>query len=173
MKIIDEKIRINLFSYIFQCMLATITLVILLFFLNVFTETVLIASVGSTAFIVFAMPKTYASAPRRLIGGYGIGIIIGIICFYLGDWMHSSFAITSFFTYDSPVFFAALAVGLSIFIMTITNTEHAPAAGIALGLVLNQWTIQSVIFIIIVMIAMIVVKHVLQSLLINLSSHGI
>ncbi|MBS3778372.1 MAG: HPP family protein, partial [Candidatus Thermoplasmatota archaeon] len=70
MKIFDKKIRKHLFNYIFQCLIATGILLIALFFLNVLTETALIASLGATSFIVFAMPKTYASAPKRLIGGY-------------------------------------------------------------------------------------------------------
>jgi CBS-domain-containing membrane protein len=69
-----------------------------------------------------------------------------------------------------PIFFAAIAVGLSIFIMTITNTEHAPAAGIALGLVINQWNVTSIAFIIIVMLLMIITHHVLKPYLINLTS---
>jgi CBS-domain-containing membrane protein len=73
MTIIDKKVRKNIFNYLFQCLLATAILAIALLFLNVVTETALIASLGATAFIVFAMPKTYASSPRRLIGGYTIG----------------------------------------------------------------------------------------------------
>jgi hypothetical protein len=54
--------------------------------------------------------------------------------------------------------------------MTITNTEHAPAAGISLGLVINQWSVSSVLFIIAVMIVMILVQRLLKSFLINLTS---
>jgi CBS-domain-containing membrane protein len=32
-------------------------------------------------------------------------------------------------------------VGTAIFVMCITDTEHPPAAGIALGMVLNPWNL--------------------------------
>jgi CBS-domain-containing membrane protein len=170
MKIIDKKVRRNLSNYVFQCLLATATLLVALLFLNVITETALIASLGATAFIVFAMPNTYASSPRRLIGGYSIGINIGIICFYMGSLLHNSPVLLSFALNDFPVVFAAVAVGLSIFIMAITNTEHALAAGIALGIVINQWNYSSIVFIILVMLTMSGLHHILKPALINLTS---
>lgn len=170
MKIFDKKLRKHLFKYIFQCLIATGILLIALFFLNVLTETALIASLGATSFIVFTMPKTYASSPKRLIGGYSIGITIGIGCSYLGNLIHSSSLIPSFMNHELPIFFAAIAVGFSIFIMTITNTEHAPAAGIALGLVINQWDFASILFIVLVMLLMAGINQVLQPFMINLTS---
>lgn len=170
MKIIDAKVQKNLSNYIFQCLLATAILLLALFFLNVITETAIIASLGATAFIVFAMPKTYASSPRRLIGGYSIGISSGLICYYLGNSIPTNQLILPIIQHEIPLFFAAVAVGLSIFIMTITNTEHAPAAGISLGLVINQWQFNSILFIIIVMLVMAGINYLLQPYLINLSS---
>ncbi len=170
MNIIDDKVRQHFFNYVFQCSLAIITLLFSLFFLDILTETAIIASLGATAFIVFAMPQSYASSSRRLLGGYSIGISVGIICYYLGTVLIDFSVIASFTTNSFPIFFAALSVGLSIFLMTITNTEHAPAAGIALGLVINQWTFSSIVFIIIVMVIMTIIQHVFQSKLINLTS---
>jgi CBS-domain-containing membrane protein len=170
MNLIDEKVRKNILKYVFQCLLATSILLISLLFLNVLTETALIASLGATAFIVFAMPKTYASSPRRLIGGYSIGISIGIICHYLGSLAYSFSIIHLVSTNSSPIFFASIAVGLSIFLMTITNTEHAPAAGIALGLVINQWDVKSILFIVVVMLLLSAINHLLQPYVINLTS---
>jgi hypothetical protein len=42
---------------------------------------------------------------------------------------------------------AALSVGLAIFMMAATNTEHAPAAGTSLGLVLAGWSLPIVAFV--------------------------
>ena len=49
--------------------------------------------------------------------------------------------------YVATVIFGGLAVGLAMFLMTITNTEHAPAAGMALALVLNPWKLETIVFI--------------------------
>ncbi len=171
MRVIDEKVGKNLSKYIFQCLIATIILLIALLFLDVITETAIIASLGATSFIIFTMPKSYSSSPKRLIGGYTIGISMGIICNYFGSIIYTNNSIFSLIkTNEVSIFFAAIAVGLSIFLMTITNTEHAPAAGIALGLVINQWNSSSVLFIIIVMLSMAATQHILKSYLINLTS---
>jgi membrane protein implicated in regulation of membrane protease activity len=61
-----------------------------------------------------------------------------------------------------------LAVGIAIFLMVITNTEHAPAAGIALGLVINEWDWQTIIFIISAVILFAVIKRLLKAKLIDL-----
>jgi len=170
MNLIDDKVRKNFLNYLFQCALVTVILLLSLLFLNVLTETALIASLGATAFIVFAMPKSYSSSLRRLIGGYSIGISVGLLCYYLGIVFIDFSPLASMTHHSSPIFFAALSVGLSIFFMTITNTEHAPAAGISLGLVINQWSASTLLFIIVVMIVMIVVQRLFHSFLINLTS---
>ena len=43
---------------------------------------------------------------------------------------------------------AVLTVGISILIMVVTDTEHPPAAGTALGLVITDWTVATVLFVI-------------------------
>ena len=42
---------------------------------------------------------------------------------------------------------AVLSVGLSIFLMVLTRTEHPPAAGTALGLVVGGWALSAVLFV--------------------------
>ena len=48
MKIIDEKFGPNAKRFVFQCGMATITIIVLLFVLNVFRHTAIIASLGAT-----------------------------------------------------------------------------------------------------------------------------
>ena len=165
---LDVKVQKNLIRYIFQCSLATLTILAILLFLDVLTETALIASLGASAFVIFTMPTTYSSDPRRLLGGYGIGISIGVLFSYLTK--SHLIELLSANNINSLVVFGAIAVGIAIFIMTITNTEHAPAAGIALGLVLNQWDFTTLIFIIVAIIWLTVVKKLLQPILIDLIS---
>ena len=42
---------------------------------------------------------------------------------------------------------AVIAVGLSIFLMVTTKTEHPPAAGTALGLVVGGWALSTVLLV--------------------------
>ena len=71
-------------------------------------------------------------------------------------------------TLTSYTVFGALAVGIAILLMTLTNTEHAPAAGIALGLVLNEWDYATILFIFAALLFMIALRRFLRPLLIDL-----
>jgi len=166
MKIIDPKLIHSLKSYLFQSILATISIFLVLVFLDILEHTALIATLGASAFIIFIMPNSYISMPKQVLGGYAIGIICGCLCFFLTKgFSHSFIAMPEkFFT----VSFGSLAVGTAIFIMAAINYEHPPAVGISLGLVLNQWNHQTIIFIIFAVIIMLVVKRLLQPFLIDL-----
>ncbi len=41
----------------------------------------------------------------------------------------------------SLIVFGALATGIAMFLMVVTKTEHPPASALALGLVMNEWSI--------------------------------
>ena len=80
--ILDKKFKNNSLKYIFQCILASLTVLAILIFLDVLNEAALITALGASAFIVFTMPSQYSSDPRRLIGGYVVGLFVGFI-FYI------------------------------------------------------------------------------------------
>ena len=168
MIIVDKKFRKNTFKYIFQCVLATLTILVVLLFLDVLNETAIITSLGASAFIVFTMPTQYSSDPRRLIGGYMVGLAVGFIIYTIYNLETG----VSFFINQttSLIVFGAVSVGLTIFIMAVTNTEHAPAAGIALGLVINRWDYLTIIFIIAAIFWMATVKIILKQYLMDLIS---
>lgn len=168
MRLFDKKFRKNVHRYVFQCILATLTILAVLFFLDVLTETAIIAALGASAFVVFAIPNSYSSDPRRLIGGYVVGIVIGIICFYISAFFPTSNFFTN--TEMSLIIFGAIAVGLAIFIMAVTNTEHPPAAGIALGLVINTWDWMTIIFILCAISWLTGVRKILKPYLMDLIS---
>lgn len=164
--IIDPKFSKNVGKYVFQCMLAMITILAVLLFLDVLTETAIIAALGSSAFVVFTMPHTYSSEPRRLLGGYFFGAIAGLISYYA-----SSILVFNTLLFSSSVtiaVFGGLAVALAIFLMVITNSEHAPAAGIALGLVLNKWSLLTVLFIFSAVLFMAAMRKLLKPYMMDL-----
>ncbi|MBN2541628.1 HPP family protein [bacterium] len=166
MRIFDKKFRKNMTGYILQCLIATGTVLVVLLFLNVLTHTALIAALGASTFIVFAMPKSYSARPRSLVGGYSFGIIVGVIYHFLSV---TEFALTAFRNPQTPlIFFGAAAVGTAIFLMSITSTEHAPAAGISLGLVLNPWDYKTIIFILCAVLLLSSVQHFLKPHMLDL-----
>ncbi len=161
MDIIDKSFIRAPKYYILQSLLATIVAGIILFFVGGLTHAAIVAALGSSAFIVFVMPHSITAQPRRLVGGHIVGLIAGLICYYafiggpLGELL-AGWEFVRWFGY-------ALSVGLSIFLMAITNTEHPPAAGTALGIAAHEWTGQTIIFIILFAIGLAIVRRLLRS----------
>ena len=144
LRIIDRKFRQNKLHYLFQCGLAGLAMLAVLLFLNVLEHTAILASLGSTAFVIFTVPRSYLSRPRPVIGGYLVAIATGWPCHELQAWQ----AVGGLAGPEtSLIIFGALAVAAAILAMALTNTEHAPAAGVALGLVLNPWDYVTLTFI--------------------------
>jgi hypothetical protein len=62
----------------------------------------------------------------------------------------------------------AVALGMVVLLMTVTNTEHAPAAGTALGLSVDGAPAASVLFILTAAVLVALVRVVLKRYLHNL-----
>ena len=161
MQIFDRKLKKYFSNYILQSLLATITLTIILYFENIFTRTAIIASLGATTFIIFAMPKYATAQPRRVIGGHIICIIVGILCFYIASLTQNR---EYFFLTQNmlKILIPSLSVGLSIFFMVITNTEHPPTAGTALGIVVQGWSYSTIVVILITISLLSLTKYLLK-----------
>ena len=63
---------------------------------------------------------------------------------------------------------AALSVGLSIFAMVVTNSQHPPATGAALGLVVHPWDYKTVLFVLVSVVVLSSVRTLLGDRLKNL-----
>ena len=159
MRLIDEKFKQAASSYVLQSLLATGSLMAILYFLEILTHAALVAALGATTFIVFAVPNNLTARPRRVNGGHLVGVVCGsTLSLALRLFLPGQFTAQLLPT----VCAAALAVGLSIFLMTITNTEHPPAAGTALGLVAHSWTVQTLIFVLACASALSLVRQLLK-----------
>jgi CBS-domain-containing membrane protein len=123
MRLLDAKFKANFPSYIFQSALAGITIFVVMLFLNIARHAVIIAAIGSTAFIVFTMPNNPTARFRNVVGGHAVGVFSGFLSTLLP---HLSFI------HVSAAY--AFAVALSVLLMVVTDTEHPPAAGTALGI---------------------------------------
>lgn len=162
----DPRFHSNKKKYILQCMLATVVIFVTLLLLNVLTSAVVIASIGSSACVVFALPHKESSRAKYLIGGYIIGIVVGSLCYFLmqlpfiANFHHGAIL--------ADEIFGALAIGLTIFGMVVLRAEHPPAAALALGLVLHEWSLMTIAITMIVIIVIAVVRHFLRDHLIDL-----
>lgn len=155
-KKIDKKFRVFWKNYVFQSLFATFAVFILLLSLNTRDDAAIIASLGASAFIIFAMPKYITARPRNIIGGHLIGLSCGILCAAIP---HTIF-VDHLVTYS---FYCVLAVGLSIFLMVITDTEHPPAAGTALGVVIKGFSLNVTIAVIVSAVILSLIRHILKN----------
>jgi CBS-domain-containing membrane protein len=119
---IDQKFGKLWKYYIWQSFLAAVAFFVILLVLEK-QRIVLISAMGATAFIVFAMPNAVSAHSRNVIGGHLVGLIMGVIFFF----------VKIPYLYEFP-----LVVGFAIFVMVALDVEHPPAVGTALAVVINE-----------------------------------
>jgi len=166
MKIIDSKFAQNKLRYVLQCLLAALVVLAILVILDAMANAAVIASLGASSFIVFTMPHAQVSRARFLIGGYVVGVGAGVLCHWLSR-LTSQTPLPLLQNY-SYVVFAAAAVGLAIFVMVVTNTEHPPAAGVALGLVLGDCRTMTITVVLVGIVVLSLLRKALKPMLKNL-----
>lgn len=166
MRLLDEKFKLNYKNYILQCALAAAVTFIIFLFVDIISSMIILASYGATTFIAFTMPWGYASRPRNIIGGYLVGSIVGIVV----HGLHIVFSYANIFTSNNLLLLisSALCVGVTSLILVITDTEHPPAVGMALGLIINSWNFLSILITLTAIIILTIIKEMLKPHLINL-----
>lgn len=147
-----------------QCGLAGIVVFVLLLVLDAVTQTVLIAALGASAFIAFAVPRSPHSGPRHMIGGYIVGILAGSLMSALKALIDVSVVSD----HAVMIICGAIAISLAMFTMVVTRTEHPPAAALALGLVLNEWSLLTLFVVLVGVIGLSVVKQIVLPALLDL-----
>ncbi|MDE2843508.1 MAG: HPP family protein [Chloroflexota bacterium] len=144
-RLIDRRFRRHWKSYLFQCSLCMLALLAILLVVDVVLRAAIVVAIASTAFIVFVLPHRQAANPRRVVGGHCVAVLVGSVfslLYLFPGW--GDVATTSRVARDLV---AVVTVGISILIMVVTDTEHPPAAGTALGLVVMEWTPSAVVFV--------------------------
>ncbi len=158
---LDEKFTRMPLRYLIQCSLGALATAGFLSMLEVLNHIGLVAALGATTFMVFTMPHRVSSRPRYLIGGYSWGVLSGVgassVLSVLGE--HGTTTIA---------WFGAASVGVTALLMVATDTEHPPAAGVALGLVLQTWDYRTIIYVMASVIFLSVVRRLLSKFLIDL-----
>jgi len=133
--------------YFVQSLLASLVIGIALL-ISGMHHLVIVASIGSTAFIVFMTPQKRIARPKNIIGGHLIGFFSGAFC--------------AFFVppHSESVVMYALAVGISMFFMALTDTRHPPASGTALGIAISGFS-WDVFFCLLIGVVALSLAHVL------------
>ena len=113
--------------FIVQSLVAAALVAGVLLVLHTVAGLVVVAALGSTAFLVFARPKSVEARPRNAVGGHALSIAAGAACGLAATYLLPGSALAG-------VLMGSLAVGISVLVMSVTDTEHAPATGVALAM---------------------------------------
>lgn len=123
---LDDRFRRQPRPYVLQSLMAFTVVVVLVVVLGALTHGAVVAALGASTFIVFAMPSRDTARPRSLIGGHLVSMALGLLCsapLRLG-WVETGVGIA---------LLGAVAVSVSLFAMVVFDMEHPPAAGNALA----------------------------------------
>ena len=162
----DRRLVTRSRSYAFQSALATLSLLAIVVVEDVVLNIAVVVAMASTVFTIFVVPDSVAATPRKVIGGHVAGVIAGSIVVAILGIPDLSAIVESSPSIRNAV--AALTLGLSMVIMVITDTEHPPAAGAALGLVIHGWSWSSVGVILIGAVVLSAIRIALRPRLVNL-----
>jgi len=157
-KRVARRFAKNWQNYLIQSFYATFAIFIVFLVLGM-AHTIIVASIASSCFVIFVMPSSPTAQPKNLVGGHIVGLASG--------------SLYTFFAYDAvqptSFIFYALVVGISIFLMILTDTEHPPAAGTALGVAVQGFSIDVVVAVVMSTIVLSIINLLLRSKLKSLT----
>ena len=147
-----------------QSALAGATLAVILLLQDALANAAILTAIAASTFLVFVAPSNVMSQPRRLVGGHLTGALVALplsLLLYESGLGLSETAIVYEVT-------AGAAVGLGILVMSLIDTEHGPAAGTILGLVLEPWSASAALLVVGSACVLVAAKHLLRERLVDL-----
>jgi CBS-domain-containing membrane protein len=161
---IDRKFLSHPKRYVFQTALATGTLAAVLVIGGALSNVAIITAIAASAFLVFIGPDQRLAQPRRVIGGHLTGCLAGLAGALALGLIHDHVSGAAFV--DEVI--AAIAVGAGIIAMGMSDTEHPPAAGTVLGLVLGAHAIESAVVLMLAILMIHAARQLLRPWLVDL-----
>ncbi len=123
--------------YLWQSALAAVVMLIVMLMVDSLADAVLAAGLGSSAVIVFVHPNSSSAALRHLVGGHVLGLTVGALtsfALFHAGWV----PVPDSSHHWAADIAAAMTLGVVILLMSITDTEHPPAAATGLGFALQS-----------------------------------
>ena len=119
----EKMNRTELSASIFGAFLGTLTASFFSFMvLDIVSSSVIMASTGASAMVLFGAPHSPAAQPWNLIGGHVISAIIGISCYKL---------------VPNALFAASLAIPIAMLAMHLLRCTHAPGGATAITAIIG------------------------------------
>lgn len=165
MRGINHQVSQHKCQAVVQCLLAGVSMYLLLYFLGALTYGPRLGafgagSFGATVFVVFAAPHISTSYARNIVGGYMVSLLVGIILhsamYHIHDWRWFASLI------DVQEFIGAVAVFVAMSLMVLLGMSHPPAAGFALGLAISHWEAHVILVVLIAAVLLATVRTLLE-----------
>ena len=156
----DHKILTR--AHIYQSLMACAYIFAAFWIVHAFQSELAIASLGASAFIAFSFPHAKSSRPKFIVGGYAAGALCGYVCSLLLKLIPAAFPLPGYI----PA--CALAVFLSMLVMTVLNFEHPPSAALAVAVTLATNPLAMGLAAFICAAALVIIKELLKNNLRNL-----
>jgi len=156
---LDEKLETEPKYFILQTLLAFVSLSVVLVLLGIMGRKALVAALGSSLFIAFLTPNSYTAKAKNMIGSHLLSGGVGLGFYHLMNLLPGTRIVL--------ILLSSLAVAISMFLMVVTDTEHPPAAGTALGLATGGGWV-SFLFIVISVVVLVIIKKLLDPWLADL-----
>ena len=143
-----------------QAFMATLVMLGALMFAHSLSSAAIAAGLASSVVAIFMNPSNRNVRIRSVVGGHTVALVLG-----------SAMAGLLFFgpveTFLTDIdhlrnFSYAVAVGLAVLLMAITNTEHPPAAGTAIGMATREFDILIFLSIIGAVVMLAIIKLALR-----------
>ena len=126
-------------AFAFQAALATGVMLAILTFVHSLSSAAIAAGLASSVVGIFIGPSNQTARIRSVVGGHAAALVLGSLFSVL-----LFFEPVHVFLLDADLLRNlgyATAVGAAMLLMAITNTEHPPAAGTALGMASREFDI--------------------------------
>jgi len=130
--LLDPKFRHRYEQCFLRAFLAFLAMAIILLFVESPSSAAIAAGLGSSVVGIFINPNGATARLRAMVGGHTMALLLGSVFSFI---LFAGSIET--FTVDHSQFHAlimALSVGLLFLVMAITDTDHPPAGGIAIGM---------------------------------------
>ena len=131
---------------VIQSLLAGIFITIIILVGETFSNNVINAAIGSSVALLFLHPKNRQNRFKSLV----VGNLIAIITFILLHFLFQLFDQDLYVSISNKNFhiFSGISFFICLLVMTLTNSEHVPAAGTSIGLSVHEFDFRLILFVI-------------------------
>lgn len=167
--------RTYLLHLFIQALAAVVFMWLVLMALDEVATSTIIWAVGastlaSSSYIVFCAPKSMVAKPQKIIGSYiiamlcgeGMRILANMVCAAVPNCQAG---IPFLHVFE---FAAAISVGIALLLMVLLKSEHPPAAGLAVVMVLDIRNLEALVIILIAAIVLSLVRIIFRRVLCDL-----